>query len=125
MSKLTRKEIAIAFLREASAGSVREAYEKYVHPSFRHHNPYFKGDRDSLMKGMLDSAAQHPEKQFEVLRFLEDGALVAVHARLRLKPGDPWLALIHIYRFEGDLIIEEWESSFQVPEDSPNVNGPF
>ena len=51
MSKLTRKEIAIAFLREASAGNVRAAYEKYVHPAFRHHNPYFKGDRELAHAG--------------------------------------------------------------------------
>ncbi len=86
MSKLTRKETAIAFLREASAGDVRGAYEKYVHARFRHHNPYFKGDRESLMQGMLDGAGEFPQKQFEPLRSLEDGALVAVHGRVRLKP---------------------------------------
>jgi predicted SnoaL-like aldol condensation-catalyzing enzyme len=123
MSNLTHKEIAVAFLREASAGSVRAAYEAYVHPAFSHHNPYFKGDRASLMQGMLDSAKQFPDKQFEPLRTMEEGALVAVHARLRLKPDSPWMVLIHIFRFEGDLIIEEWEASYQVPDDSPNENG--
>ena len=74
---------------------------------------------------MLDGATQFPHKEFEALRFLEDGALVAVHGRVRLKPDSPPIALIHIFKFEGDLIIEEWEAAQQLPDDSPNENGAF
>lgn len=45
---MNNKEMAISFLRLASSGNVREAYEQYVHPQFRHHNPYVPGDRASL-----------------------------------------------------------------------------
>jgi hypothetical protein len=41
---MNKKEIAIAFLHLASSGKVREAYEKYIHPEFQHHNPYFPSD---------------------------------------------------------------------------------
>lgn len=61
----SNKEIAISFLSLASSGKVHEAYEKYVHPHFRHHNPYFKGDRESLLKGMEESAVRFPQKRFE------------------------------------------------------------
>jgi predicted SnoaL-like aldol condensation-catalyzing enzyme len=122
---VNRKEIAEAFLRGASAGNVSEAYDKYVHPEFRHHNPYFKGDRLALMTAMSEGAAQFPEKRFEVLRLLQDGDLVAVHSRVKMRPDMPWIAVIHIFRFEGDLIIEEWEAGQQVPTDSPNENGAF
>ena len=37
---MSNKAIAESFLMLASAGRVREAYEKYVHPEFRHHNVY-------------------------------------------------------------------------------------
>jgi predicted SnoaL-like aldol condensation-catalyzing enzyme len=120
-----QKEIAVSFLRLASSGKVREAYEKYIHTGFRHHNPYFKGDRESLLKGMEESAAQFPHKRFEAIRTLTDGDLVAVHGRVQLNPDMPWIALIHIFRFEGDLIIEEWEAAQEVPEESPNENGVF
>jgi predicted SnoaL-like aldol condensation-catalyzing enzyme len=46
---MNNKEMAISFLRLASSGNVREAYETYDHPQFRHHNPYFPGDRASLL----------------------------------------------------------------------------
>ena len=119
------KEIAVSFLNLASSGKVREAYEKYIHPDFRHHNPYFKGDRASLMKGMEESAAQFPDKIFEAIRVLADGDMVAVHGKVRLKPDMPWIALMHIFRFEGNLIIEEWEAAQEAPMGSPNENGIF
>jgi predicted SnoaL-like aldol condensation-catalyzing enzyme len=120
-----RKEIAVTFLTLASAGKVREAYQSYVHPRFRHHNPYFKGDRESLMAGMELSMVEFPNKVFEAVRVLEDGDFVVVHGKVRLNPDMPEIALIHIFRFEDGSIIEEWEAAQEVPKVSPNENGMF
>ena len=98
---MNKKEMAISFLRLASSGNVREAYETYVHPDFRHHNPYFPGDRASLLAGMEESAVKFPKKEFEAVRALEEGDLVAVHGRVRLTPSSPWIALINIFRFSS------------------------
>ena len=125
MKASSRKDIAVSFLEMASSGKVREAYERYIHPNFVHHNPYFKGDRESLLAGMEQSAAELPNKVFEAVRVLEDGAFVAVHGRIRLRPDIPEYVLIHIFRFEGDRIIEEWEASQEIPKESPNTNGVF
>jgi len=122
---MTKKDIAVAFLRLAASENAREGYEKYVHPRFIHHNPYFKGDRESLLVGMEESAAQFPDKVFTILRAIEDGDFVAVHGKVRTSPETPDIALIHIFRFEGDLIIEGWEASLEEPKDSPNKNGIF
>jgi predicted SnoaL-like aldol condensation-catalyzing enzyme len=122
---VTNKERAISFLRLASSGNVREAYETYVHPQFRHHNPYFPGDRASLLAAMEENAVAFPQKEFEAVRALEDGELVAVHGRVRLTPSRPWIALMHIFRFQDNQIIEEWKAGQEVPTDSPNQNGVF
>ena len=122
---MNNKEMAISFLRLASSGKVREAYNMYIHPQFRHHNPYFPGDRASLLGAMEENAATFPQKEFEALRALEDGDLVAVHGRVRLTPTRPWIALMHIFRFQDNQIIEEWEAGQEVPKDSPNENGVF
>jgi predicted SnoaL-like aldol condensation-catalyzing enzyme len=121
---MTKKEIATSFLRLASSGEVRQGYARFVHPQFRHHNAYFKGDRESLLKGMEENAREYPNKTYETLRVLEDGDLVAVHGKVSLSPGSPW-SVIHIFRFESDKIIELWEASQEVLEDSPNENGIF
>src|SRR5512136_413434 len=108
--KESKKDLAVSFLHLASSGKIRQAYSKYVHPQFRHHNPYFKGDRESLLAGMEESAVKFPEKVFEAVRTFEDGDFVVVHGKVRLKPEMPEIALIHIFRFWDDLIIEEWEA---------------
>jgi len=74
---------------------------------------------------MEESAVQFPKKVFEVVRTLEDGDFVVVHGKVRLNPDMPEIALIHIFRFDGDLIIEEWEAAQEVPQESPNENGMF
>ena len=121
----SNKEAAVSFLRLASSGKVREAYKKHIAPNFRHHNAYFPGDAESLAKGMEESAKEFPNKIFNVQRVLEDGDLVAVHARVRLKPDGQDIALIHIFRFDRDRIVELWEAAEPVPETSPNKNGVF
>ncbi len=120
-----KKDIAASFLLLASSGKVREAYEKYVHPRFFHHNPYFKGDRGSLLAGMEESAVRFPNKRYEVLRLLEDGDLVAVHGKVRLEPDKLDISLMHVFRFDDNMIIEEWEASQEVPKESQNKNGAF
>ncbi len=120
-----RKEAAVSFLKLVGGGKVREAYQAYVAPDFRHHNPYFKGDTESLAQGMEANHKEFPNKVLEILRVLEDGQFVAVHLRVRLNPDGPDIALIHIFRFEGDRIAELWEAAQHVPENSPNENGVF
>jgi len=121
---MNKKETAATFLQLASFGQVRDAYEKFVHPQFRHHNAYFKGDRESLLKAMEENALEFPDKMFEVLRALEDGNLVVVHGKVTLSPESEW-SVIHIFRFEDDMIIELWEASQEVLKNSPNENGLF
>ncbi|MBX6379425.1 MAG: nuclear transport factor 2 family protein [Thermoflavifilum aggregans] len=120
----SKKQIAASFLQLASSGKIAEAYARYIHPGFIHHNPYFKGDRASFMQAMEENARQFPEKRYEVLRTLEDGDLVAIHGKVVLSEESQW-SVIHIFRFAGNQIIESWEASQQVIADSPNVNGIF
>jgi predicted SnoaL-like aldol condensation-catalyzing enzyme len=122
---MSRKQAAVSFLHLASSGKVREAYRAYLGPGFRHHNPYFRGDAESLMKAMEENAAKNPHKVLEVQRALEDGALVAVHSRVRLKPEELGVGLVHIFRFDGDRIVELWDLAQPVPPESPNENGMF
>lgn len=120
-----RKAAAVGFLEGSVSGKIREAYDRYVGSSFKHHNPYFAGDAASLRGGMEQNAVENPVKSLEVQRVLVDGDLVAAHSKLQLKPGVPELAVVHIFRFDGDRIVELWDIAQQVPPDSPNENGMF
>lgn len=119
----TKKDIATSFLKSASSGKVRQAFEKYVHPDFIHHLVFFKGDRESFMEAMEENAREFPNKTYETIHSLEEGNLVAVHGKVTLAPKV--FAIIHIFRFEGDRIIESWEASQEALKDSPNEHGLF
>ncbi len=124
-SPKARRESAIAFLRLAAAGKVREAFGTYVSARFRHHNPWFRGNAASLAAGMAENAREHPEKVLEIQRVLEDGDFVAVHSWIRMRPGDPGVSVVHLFRFAEGLIVELWDVGQPVPEDSPNDYGMF
>jgi predicted SnoaL-like aldol condensation-catalyzing enzyme len=121
----TKKDAAVSFLHLAASGRVREAYAKHVGTGFRHHNPFFEDGAQALMTGMEENARQNPDKRLDVLRALEDGDLVAVHAHVRHTPDDRGAALVHLFRFEGDRIAELWDIGQPVPAESVNVNGMF
>ena len=120
-----RREAAVEFLQAAATDQVRHASETHVAPDFIHHNPWFEGTAEALLAGMEQNAKENPGKELEVLRTLADGDLVAVHSRVRMKRGAPWHALVHIFRFEGDRIVELWDISQEMPADSPNRHGMF
>ncbi len=42
-----------------------------------------------------------------------------------MKAGDPWFALVHIFRFKEDRVAELWDIAQPVPADSPNEHGMF
>ena len=122
---LSQKDAATTFLQLVASGKVREAFQNYVGPNFRHHNPFFRGDAESLMLAMEENAAMNPGKVLEVQRALEDDGLVAVHSHVRQKPGDLGGAVVHVFRFQGDRVVELWDIGQPVPENSPNENGMF
>lgn len=123
---MTKKEIALDFLRLASSGQPRQAFELYVANNFKHHNAYYKGDRQTLMLAMEESHLQNPNKVFEVQRALEDGNLVAVHSRVEQEGEQGWAgAVMHIFRFENDKIVELWDFGQSVPKEIINENGMF
>ncbi len=119
------EEKAVSFLQLVATGEVREAYQKYVSPDFRHHNPYFRGDAESLMLGMEESNVMNPQKVLEVKRVIGEGDVVAVHSHVKQNQEDLGGAVVHIFRFDNDLIVELWDVGQQIPEDSPNENGMF
>ncbi len=121
----THKEIAASFLQMVASGQIREAYEEYVSPGFLHHNAYFKGDRESLMLAMEEAQRTDPMKSLDVKMALADGDRVAVFSHVKQNSQDRGVAVVHIFRFEGNQIVELWDVGQLISEDSPNENGPF
>ena len=120
-----RKSAAVEFLHMVIAGRIAEAYEKHVDMDGKHHNPFFPAGFSSLRDAMMENHLQMPNKQLMVKNVVGDGNLVAVHSRLVLRTGESEMAVVHIFRFEGERIVEMWDCGQMVPADSPNRDGAF
>lgn len=125
MKQSDRKQSAISFLKLAVSGRLDEAYGDYISPNFRHHNPYFAGDAESLKTGMAEAHEKFPDTTLEVQHVLEEGDLVAVHSKVRHSSGTPEIAVVHLFRFEGTRVAQLWDIGIEAPKDSPNENGMF
>ena len=124
MSK--HQEAAKSFLKMAGMGKVEEAYDQHVAPSFIHHNQYFKGDRQSLLTAMQEAAKATPHQSIEIKHAYEDGDTVITHSLVtRQDPGAPGIAVVHIFRFDRDRIVELWDVAQPLAKDSPNERGMF
>jgi hypothetical protein len=118
------KEAAISVLRLAASGKAREAFQKHVAPDFWHHNPFFRGDADSLMIAMEEIAAKNPNKVLDPAcarrRRPGGGSLARETKAGRLGSGRG-----SHFQIPGNRIVELWDVGQPVPEKSPNENGMF
>src|SRR5436305_14923180 len=99
-----RKEAPISFLKLAASGNLDEAYANYIGPNFRHHNPYFPGDAESLKAGMAEAHAQFADTTLQVQPVFEEDDLVAGHPRVEPPPDTPATPAVHICRFDSDRV---------------------
>ena len=119
----SQTDLAVSFLEACAHGNAVEAFGTYLTDGFVHHNVHFPADPVELAKGMDESDREHPDKDFEVQRTVEQGDLVITHSRVAYAGME--ISAVHIMRFEGDKIAEFWDVAAPTPDDSPNTNGPF
>lgn len=123
---MTNKEKAISFLQMAGTGNVQEAYDRFIADNFIHHNQYFKGDRNSLLVAMQEAHKASPNKRIETKQCFEEGNTVITHSLVvRQNAEELDIAVVHIFRFEGEKVAELWDLGQLLAKDSPNENGAF
>lgn len=120
---MTQKETAKNFLLMAGMGKVDKAYESFTHPQMIHHNPYFKGDRQSLMDAMKEDHQNNPNKHIDIKHIYEDGDKVMTHSLVIKEAME--IVVIHVFRFENGLVVELWDLGQVIDPNSPNENGLF
>jgi predicted SnoaL-like aldol condensation-catalyzing enzyme len=130
----SRKDIAVDFLRFIGSGRPKEGLH-YFAPNCTTHNPYVPGDMNALTDAMVavqeKGAAgiiegSSAEFKLIIIHVLAEEDLVAVHTQLTSSnPDDGGLRQVHLFRFEGDSIVEYWDITQLVPENAPNAAAAF
>lgn len=120
---MTNKESAVEFLKMVSLGQVQSAFDQFIDHQFIHHNQYFKGDRESLLQAMLQAQIQNPTIAIEVKHVYVDQETVIVHSLVQKQKMA--IAVVHIFRFAKNKVIELWDLGQAIDPNSPNQFGLF
>ena len=118
------KKKVVEFYEKALNQKDVAAVDKYLGP-YRQHNPQAADGPDGLKGyiGYLKSTA--PNFKFELKRVLADGDFVILHVHGIPEPGARGLAIVDIFRVDGERIVEHWDVIQEIPEKAANSNGMF
>ncbi len=126
-----RKKIVEEYFRLVSAGKFKDGL-RFFATDCRTHNPFVAGKMDVLIDAMIaankDYGPKYPEAKFTLKYVLADGDLVAAYTELIAspsKPGEGGLRQMHLFRFNGDKIVEYWDVTQQIMSNMPNAAGAF
>jgi predicted SnoaL-like aldol condensation-catalyzing enzyme len=122
---LDRKQIARQFLEMVIAGKIDEAYEKFISPTGKHHYPFFREGFPALREAMKENHLQFPDKHLIIKNVICEDDRVAVHSHIILSPNEADMAVVHLFRFNEDKIVEFWDIGQTVPAGSQNKDGMF
>ena len=130
----SRKDIAVDFLRLIGSGKPKEGL-RYFAPNCTTHNPYVEGGMDALTDAMVQVQKKgaegiiegsHAEFELIIRHVLAEKDLVAVHTQLSSsKPNEGGLRQVHLFRFDGDSIVEYWDITQLVRQNAPNAAAAF
>ena len=81
--------------------------------------------REHIAASAVSKRIADLEKTLKVQRALEDGIYVAVFSEVHMKPGDLGVGVVHMFRFEGERIVELWDVGQPVPAKAVNEHGMF
>jgi predicted SnoaL-like aldol condensation-catalyzing enzyme len=101
-----------------------DAINTYLGP-YRQHNPQAADGPEGLKGfiGYLKSTA--PNFKFQIKRVLADGDFVILHVHGIPEPGARGLAIVDIFRVDGEKIVEHWDVIQEIPEKAANGNTMF
>src|SRR4051812_18434184 len=117
MPAQTNKELVKAFTQMAFVEQrVREAAEHYLPVDYINHHPDVAKGRDAFIEAVGGLFDEFPDTRFEIRRMIAEGDLVAVHTHLQPTPGKPGLAIVDIFRIDGEKIVEHWEVDQEVTD---------
>lgn len=129
-----RKIIAVEFLNLIAAGRPKDGL-LFFDSDCKTHNPYVAGGMNELIDAMITVQKEGSEGiikgskadfKLTIRQVLADGDIVAVYTQISgSNPSDGGLRQVHLFRFNADKIVEYWDITQMIPENTPNAEGAF
>ena len=119
------KAVVLDYYRTAFAGDPERAVREHLGPVYIQHNPQAADGPEAFIGFVHSLRAEYPDLTLDIKRAIAEGDTVATHSHLKLKPGEPGLALADFFRLEDGKVVEHWDVIQPVPENAANANGMF
>ncbi|TAK56586.1 MAG: polyketide cyclase [Gammaproteobacteria bacterium] len=101
---------------------------KFFGKSYTQHNPMVADGREGLRLFAETLRERFPDLEVEIKRVLVDGDFVILHVYSSInvcQTGTRGMAVMDIFRLEGDRIVEHWDVMQEIPETAANGNTMF
>ncbi len=115
-----RLDLVLAMYRDVLIPFDSSQVDRYISPDYVQHSSLAPPGRQAL-KDFLDFIrGQSPDAETHIKRSFVDGEHVICHTHVIRHRGDPGLAVVDIFRVEGELIVEHWDVLMEVPASPVN-----
>ena len=117
------------YLEGIRDGNPREAVAKYTGDRYTQHSTGVRDGADGFVEFFEEFIQRIPVRDIQIVRTLEDGQCLFVHAYQSLNDGEAeWVTLDFFDTDENDKIVEHWdviaEYSASTPSGHTSVDGP-
>ena len=118
------KTLVSDYMKDVWVNRNVESLDQYISADqFIQHNPHLENGREAL-KAFLPHLFDNmmPEGSWEVKRVIAEGDLVVAHSLAKPTPAALGMAVVDIFRVEEGKIVEHWDATTDVPEQTASGN---
>lgn len=121
MSEANRK-VVLEFYETALNRKDFAAASKFMGVRYTQHNPMAEDGPQGFGKFLAFLRETYPQSHGEVKRVFADGNFVILHVLEKRRPEDRGDAVVDIFRLEDGKVVEHWDVTQAIPEQSSNPN---
>ena len=102
-----------------------DAALKYLGTTYKQHNPTAADGPEGFRKFIAFLKEKYPQSHSEITQVFVDGDYVILHVHAVREPGTRGNAIIDIFRLDQGKIVEHWDVSQAIPEQTVSGNAMF
>lgn len=99
--------------------------DRFIVPSYIQHSPLAESGSKPLKEFLDFIKQQSPDAEHRVKRMFADGDHVITHTHVIRHPGDPGMAVVDIFRIDGEKVVEHWDVIQEIDPTISNADGMF
>ena len=119
------RKAVLAFYEKGLNQKDADAALAYVGKEYIQHNPGAADGREGFRKFIAFLKEKYPQSHSEIKQSFTDGNYVILHVHAVREPGTRGNAIVDIFRLDHGKIVEHWDVTQAIPEQTVSGNSMF